>query len=46
MLIGIANRKDPDQTGSSEAVWFGFCPVRLDLFDRPQTKILVYRVFA
>ena len=30
MLVKIANREDPDQTASSEAV----CPVCLDLFGK------------
>ena len=37
MLVRIANREDPDQTASSEAVWSGsalFDPVYLYFFGR------------
>ena len=33
MLVGIANREDPDQTASEEAVWSGSA-VCLGLFGR------------
>ena len=34
MLVRIANREDPDQTASSEAVWSGSAPFCLGILGR------------